>query len=235
MARPGGYGGGTRPRRPPLVNRVRPHLQAPLPQAPMPGAPPGAPAEQPAVDPYDYSADPILQQIRALGTQRVADAQAEAIRLRAQEAADWTDTQAQLGREQVERPRALTENLNRSNLFYSSEYGKQQSGLARQLAEDAAGAQRAHLGRLSGIESGLTETQRAAAEQGIGAEGEAAQRMRDRLGDLPLGGGPAHGTASRPAPRLNASPLAGALAGHVRARLAPRPRARRPLGGMGGI
>lgn len=170
----------------------------------------GAPPE---VDPYDYTTDPVLQRIKAFGAQRLADAQAAAIRARQVAQSDYGDVQARLGREQIERPRALTESLNKSNLFYSTEYGKQQTGLARTLAENAADEQRRHQERLAGIDQGVLDVERGVQGESMSAEEAAAERLRERLGDLPVG-------------RQERRPMPGA--GQVRPALAAR------LGGLGG-
>ena len=153
---------------------------------PMPHAGPGAAAPAPVPDPFDYSADPILQRIRALGQQRGADAEASATRLRQEAELDFSDAQNRLGRDEVEQPKRLTENLNRSNLFYSSEFGKQQGNLATGLLENRAAAGRRHNERLGGIESGLLGARRGIADDDIEAEEGAAGRLRDMLGDLPM-------------------------------------------------
>ncbi len=223
---------------PRLPSRPR-HNRPPLPQPGLPqgwrpqapGAPgaPGAPAAPaaPAVDPYDYSADPILQQIKALGAQRMADAQAAAIRARATETSDYGDVQARLGREQVEKPRELTENLNKGNLFYSSEFGKQQTSLSRALAENAAGEQRRHQERLAGIDQGVLGVEREVQGEGISAEEAAAERLRERLGDtqygIPTGG-------HKPIPGIGGG-VKSALAKRLRGKPAPqRPKPGQPPG-----
>lgn len=158
----------------------------PAPPAGAP-APPGGDGFQNAVDPYDYSADPILQQIRALGVQRMADAQAAAIRERATAEADWADTQASDTRDQTRMPRALIDSLSSHNLGYSSAGNTQQTDLARSLTEGAAAHQRAYQEQLSGIQGHLTDTERDVAAGNVSAEQDAAQRLQDRIGDTPVG------------------------------------------------
>jgi len=175
------------PRKSALLQRARQPIQHGGYQQ-KPGTPAvGAPGQPPEANPYDYSADPILQRIQALGESRFADAQAEAIRLRREAELDYGEVQQRLGRERVEKPRALTENLNQSGLFYSSHFGQEQSNLARSLLENEGVEQRKYQGRLSGIESGLLAARRSADEAGMDAEEEAAARLRERLGDLSLG------------------------------------------------
>src|SRR2546423_262222 len=74
-------------RRAPAAPRPRSH-----PNKPAPAAQPVAGALAGTADPYDASADPTLQRILALGQQRGADAEAEALRLRKQLAIDYGDT-----------------------------------------------------------------------------------------------------------------------------------------------
>lgn len=167
-------------------NLPRPYLPPGWQPQPEPG-PPGAPAPEPFVDPYDFSADPVLQRIMAIGARRRAEAQAQALAARTGEEADWRDVQARLGRERIERPKALTEDLNRGNLFYSTEFGKQQGALARNLLEQAAGAERSHLERLSEIETAQRGVEEGVEDDIAAAREEAAARLRDRLGDLPIG------------------------------------------------
>lgn len=218
--------GPTRPRRGRLP---RPRLPGAWQPQPEPGQQQGVNPGEPMQDPYDFSADPVLQRIMAMGERRRAEAQASALAARNTEEADWRDVQARLGREQVERPKALTENLNKGNLFYSSEFGTQQGNLARSLLEDAASAQRTHLGRLSDIESGQRGIEEGVEEDIASARESAAERMRERLGDLPLGG---NGQGIRPARGAPAtSRIAGMLGQHfgqgaARPVAQPRPTAR---------
>jgi hypothetical protein len=195
---------------------------------------PGAPGTDFGLaDPYDFSGDPMLQRIRALGQARLQDAEAAAINLRRQAELDYGDVQARLGRERVERPRALTNALNQQNLFYSGEFGRQQSNLARSLLENEAGEQRRYQERLGGIESGLLEARRGYEQSGLEAEEEAAERLRERLGDLSFqqqqGAAPAArgqlGRALRPV-----RPVGGIYRQRPRR---PRPP-QRPAGAIGG-
>lgn len=227
-------GVGNRPR--PRAGLPRPRIPASWRQQPAAGGVAQAPEE--LADPFDFSTDPILQRIQALGNRRRAEAQAAAGAARRQAEADWTDVQARLGREQVERPKALTENLNKGNLFYSSEFGKQQSDLARSLVEEAGAAQSAHQRRLGDIEAGLRDEEEDIESDLIGAQESAADRLRERLGDLPLGGqrrplggaprsrvaGMLQQRAAQGAPRMP-----GLSAGGLARR---RPRARPRLGGL---
>jgi hypothetical protein len=170
------------------------------PRTPAPSAPAPVTPQQPVVDPYDFSADPMLQRIRASLQARLQDAEAAAIRLRSEAELDYGDIQQKLGRERIEKPRALSNALNEQNLFYSGAFGKQQTDLARSLLETEAGAHRTHTGRLGEIETGLLGARRSHEEGSAEAEEEAAERLRERLGDLPM----------TPSP---VSPLARSLAG----------------------
>lgn len=214
----------TRPRRPVLP---RPRLPGSWRQMPgQPGQGPPALGAPPEVDPYDYSGDPVLQRIKAFGAQRLADAQAAAIRARGVAESDYGDVRARLGREQIDRPRALTESLNKGNLFYSSEYGKQQTDLSRNLAENAAAEQRRHQERLAGIDEGVLDVERGIQGESMSAEEAAAERLRERLGDLPVG-------RQGPRPVPGAGQVRPALASRLRGAPArPRPRPpRRQIGG----
>jgi len=218
--------------------------------APAPAAAPGA---APA-NPYDFSVDPILQRIKAFGEQSVRDAEAEALRYRKQLAIDYGDadlarslglddatiaaagsnalsTRAKLGRERVARPKALDEQLNdRDNLFYSGARIKQQGDLSTALLDQENTARGAVQGRFSDIESALTSARSAAAERNIGGEEDAADRLRERLGDRPYGPAApgALGPASRAAGRIRAPlPAARRAAGRIRP---PAAIARRGIG-----
>lgn len=204
------------------------------------GQPPPAPAGAPAgvVDPYDTSGDPTLQRILALGQQRKDDAEAEALRLRKQLAIDYGDSElarslgldeetiaaaaqnpfsriAKMRLNEVNKPRALDEGLG--NLFYSSTGNQRRSDLSSALLEDRANAERDVRGGLSGIENSLLATERDIQSGDISANEDAAQRLRDRLGDLPLGGGAATGGA----------PATGTVASALTRGAMPRPRAPR--------
>jgi hypothetical protein len=179
-------------------------------------APPGqAGPSDPYVDPYDFSTDPILQKIKAASQQRMADAQARAIRLRGEEDADYADVQRHLAKERVDKPRQLTESLNDQNLFYSGAFGKQQTELATSLLDNEASAQRTHDTRLGGINDWLLGSQRD--EESVVGEGEegAAGRLAERLGDLPI-------AARKP------GPLAGRAVKRIGAPARPLPRFKPP-------
>lgn len=226
---------------PGVGHRPRPRPQLPRPRIPAGwrprlGAGPGGGGGglgAPEADPYDYSADPLLQRMRAFGAQRLAEAQAAAIRARQVAESDYGNVQARLGRERVERPKALTESLNKGNLFYSSEFGKQQTDLSRVLAESAAEEQRRHQERLTGIEQGVLDVGREVEGENMSAEEAAAARLQERLGDQQF---------QQPQPRPVAGPVARALRGRTQGfrpgrpapRPRPRPRPRRPGGGYGG-
>jgi hypothetical protein len=172
-------------------------------------------AQPPAVDPYDFSMDPALQRIQALGQRTIAEAEADALRQRRQLALDYGDEQAarELGlseadiaaakanpfsvrakqaREAVERPRDLSANLSKANLGYSSAGVGQQMDLSRALLEDQSNAARAFQGATGGISQHLLEARRGVEEGNWQAQQEAAARRQEQMGDrsyAPAGGG----------------------------------------------
>lgn len=192
----------------------------------------------PYFDPYDPSLDPTLQRIRARGQARIAEAQAEALRLRREAALEYGDEglarelglsdadiaaardnpfsiRAKLAKARAEAPKQLDEDLNQQNLFYSGTRVARQSDLANSLLERESNAAGAIRSRLGDIQRGLTDTERDIEGENIGAEEDAAARLRDRLGDLQVG--PRAGPAG-------AAPIAHRVAGRIHA---PVPAARR--------
>jgi hypothetical protein len=189
--------------RAPIAQRLRnspliQHLLPPGAGAPAPGAP--------AVNPYDYSADPAYQRIRALGQRDVGDAEAQALAARKQLAIDQGDPSlapdeqtaaaaranpfsimAGLAKHRAEDPRALIEADNSQNLFYSSTAAKHQSDLVRSLLESETNARAQGRSAASQIGAGLLRARQGAADQLGQAQEEAAGRLRERLGDLPVG------------------------------------------------
>jgi hypothetical protein len=165
----------------------------------------GAPAS-PDVNPYDYSADAGYQRVRAIGQRDVGDAEAQALAARKQLAIDQGDPSlapdaqtaaaasanpfsimAGLAKHRAEDPRALTEADNSQNLFYSGAAAKHQSDLVRSLLESETNARAQGRSAASQIDSGLLQARQGAADQTAQAQEEAAGRLRDRLGDLPVG------------------------------------------------
>ena len=133
-----------------------------------------------------YESDPVLARIRAMGTQDVANARAEAEALRKQAiidsgltdvgaeigvdqstlqaaAANPFSTQATLQRTQQERGRQLDESMNQQNLFYGGHRATQLEDLARSGAQAQAGLQGDIRSLLGGINTGVTERETAAA------------------------------------------------------------------------
>jgi hypothetical protein len=149
----------------------------------------------------DYSADPILQQIRALAIRNEAAAQAQAGDSRRQAllsfgyvpGLDYGDAATaeaarqspfsvvqQLARTHGQRVRSLDENLNKSNLYYSSYRGQQLGNEATAYLGEQAGAQEKLQGILGSISSGLAGARQTEAERVAQAEQDAYQRALER-------------------------------------------------------
>ena len=225
--RPGEGGGGhpargiARAARAGLRRRVQ-HARAfhPAAMAMVPGGDAGGggqpPVQPPAVDPYDPSADPTLQRIRAFGAQQLAMAQAAAINARTQENADYGDVQAGDTRAQHDQPIALSAQQSRENLGYSSAGAVQQSDLSRALVATAAQHSREHQGRLQGIQDALTGVQQDVASNDIQAQQDAADRLREQLGNLPVGQQQGAGRNVAQHARARTGPAARAMAAAMR-------------------
>lgn len=186
-------------------------------------------AQQQPVDPYDFSSDPALLRIQALGQRTIAEAEADALRQRRQLALDYGDAQAarELGLSEadiaaaganpfsvrakqakaaVERPKELSANLSKANLGYSSAGATQQTDLATGLLEDQSNAARDFQGASGGIAQHLLEARRGVEEGNWQAQQDAATRRQEQMGDrsyAPAGGGEAE-----------APPIGQALARH---------------------
>jgi hypothetical protein len=177
---------------------------------PRRGAAAPAPAPQPAVDPYDFSMDPALQRIQALGQRTIAEAEADALRQRRQLALDYGDEQAarELGlseadiaaakanpfsvrakqaKEAIERPRELSGNLSKANLGYSSAGAGQQADLARSLLENQSNAARAFQAGAGSISQGLLGARRGVEEGNWQAVQDAATRRQEQMGERSYG------------------------------------------------
>lgn len=232
MAHPNEAGGGrprarARPRGGPAARALAHAVHhAPGFQPPAMQQPPAAEqVQQPPVDPYDPSADPTLQRIKAFGANRLAQAQAAAISSRQQAEADYADTQAADTRSQHDEPIALSAGQSKANLGYSSTGAQQQSDLSRALVATANQHQRDQQDRLNAIQGTLQGVQEDVAGQDIQAQQDAADRLRERLGDLSVGGaqggaGNVRGARARTGPAAQA---AAALARRQRGRHAPIP------------
>lgn len=205
----------------------------------------GAPGGQPAVDPYNFDADPVYQRVIAANQRRVQEAQANSLAARKQLAIDSGDESlapdeatrqaarnnpfslaAQFAKHAREQPRALTEQDNANNLFYSSAAGQHQSELAQQLLAEQAGNQAQTRGRLSDIESALRGEQQGAESDLLDAQQAAADRRQQQLGDLPVGQTqPAHGGG---APGAQQQAVTHSAFARARRQMAQRARAPRP-------
>lgn len=214
--------------------------------------PPGAvlaPPEQ-AVNPYDYSADAGYQRVRAIGERDVGNAQADALAQQKQLAIDQGDpslapdeqtaaaaranpfsVMAQLAKHRAEDPRALTEADNSQNLFYSGAAAKHQSDLVRSLLQQETDANSSARARMSDIQGGLLQARQSAADQTSQAQEEAAGRLRDRLGDLPVG---PQGNAAPGAPARAQSLIHQAVRDHIRRPRRPRQPGGHIAGAVGG-
>ena len=161
---------------------------------------------QGAVDPYDFSADPILQRVQALGERRSAEAEAQALAARRELAISSGDeslapdeetrlaahnnpfsTAALFARKAAEEPKALVAGLSKQNLGYGSEGAKQQSNLATALLGEQASNQAATRGHLSDINAALLSAQQGVQNDITDAQGAAADRLQTRIGDTPVG------------------------------------------------
>lgn len=211
--------GSRRPRSRFRITRPQRGLQLGQPDPSDPGA--GAPGQ--IEDPYNFESDPALQRIIALGQRRTAEAEARALARRKQLAIEFGDEsladdeatklaarnnpfsrRAQFEKAAREEPKALTENLNQGNLFYSSEFGKRQSDLAQNLLARQQAMQMEARGGVSDIDDELRGVREGVEETIFGAREDAADRMRERLGDLPMRrpGFQIRPGAGRPAPMI---------------------------------
>lgn len=202
-----GYGllnpGTTNPRVP--AKPAAPPAAAP-PPPPGPPAQPQPPTQQPFVwnpgpmpTTFDYSADPILQQITMQQGLAVQQAQSDALARQKADliaygdpnlamsllgdqgtaeaaAANPTSTLAQLAAQNKANVRDINESTNKQNLAYSSELGRQlglnQYGFLSNQAQAAAEEQ----ARLSQINSGVLSAKNSAADRLAQANSDAWQR-----------------------------------------------------------
>ena len=165
-----------------------------------------APTVQGATDPYDFSADPILQRVQALGARRTAEAEAAALAARRQLAIDTGDVslapdeetrqqalnnpfsvRAQFEKKAHDQPLQLAGQLSQQNLGYSSAGATQQSNLATSLLGEQASNQATERQALSGIEEALRQAREGAQNDITAAQEDAAARLQQRLGDTPVG------------------------------------------------
>src|SRR4051812_28576717 len=147
--------------------------------------------------PLDFSGDPILAQIRAYNTQNIANAEAAALARRkqaeigygydpnfqyedqsTQEAARQNpfSTLAQLLFNHGQRSDALTENLNKANLFYSGERIKQTGLEGRQYTLENANANSALQNLMGQIAQGVLDAKLQAQQSELGGEQAAYDR-----------------------------------------------------------
>lgn len=197
----------------------------------------GQSAQPPQTDPsmFDYSADPILQRIRALAQQHIAAAEAAATAARSQQlirygfapelaglydsgtrgaaAANPNSTLAVLQRSHEARSRNITNADNARNLFYSSTYGQHLGQEGQQyLGEQQSAADRLQQA-LGGISEGLAGARSTEQDRIAQAEEDAYQRALEfgmKYG-MPGGGGGSVAGAGRGVRPFH-SPIGRALA-----------------------
>ena len=154
----------------------------------------------------NYESDPVLARIRALNSQSVGDAEANATALRKQAVIDTglTDVGREIGlddstlqaaaanplsvsatlqREAALRGQQLDESLNAQNLFYSGYRGTQLAQLAQSQLEEQANLARDLRSALGGIDQGVLEARNAAALEEQAAIEEAAARAQQAAQD----------------------------------------------------
>jgi hypothetical protein len=200
----------------------------------------GTPDVPPEHDPFDLSADPILQRIRALSQRGRADAQAEAQRLISQLAIEYGDEEAggaaaaanpfsikkKLAEARVKEPRQLIESLNKENLFYSSTKDIKENDLLKDLLGRETSASNAYRGARGDISENLRRALLGYDESDAEALGGAEERLRDRYGDLPI----RRNRGANPPTNLGGL-VGGLIGGSPRPGVRPRPPKRRPIGG----
>lgn len=160
----------------------------------------GTGAQQPAPSyTFDYSTDPILQQINAQQTMVIAQSQADALaqqkaaliaygdpnlamsvlgdKLTADAAANNPDSAlAQLAAKNQSDTRDLTESENKSNLLYSSDYGYKSGLLQKAYLGSQANAAADVQGKLGTIGSQLLAAEQAAYDKEIQGQQDAYTR-----------------------------------------------------------
>lgn len=147
-----------------------------------------------------YDADPVLQQIRALGAMNVSQAEAAALSGKKEAAVRYGNpdivralgldegtvqaaagnpfsTTATLNFANAQQVRGLNENLNRSNLFYGTERGRQLSLQDRLYQEQTARAGDEFRKTISDLDAALLAAKMESEWQNAQAEGGAAWRM----------------------------------------------------------
>lgn len=147
----------------------------------------------------DYSADPILQQIRALTARNDASAQAGNLAARKQALESYGydpalkglygdpgtqgtaqqnpfSTLAILARAHTQRQTDLNQNYNKANLFYSSARGQALQNEGTQYLGEQAGAAQKLQDFLTGLASSLAAEQQGSQQQIVQAEEDAYNR-----------------------------------------------------------
>ena len=182
--------------------------------ATAPGAASGAPNA--AGSPFDYSADPILQQIRAAGQQQIASQEAATLAGQRRLLTDYGDpdlarsilgagdpagqaagqnpfsVRTNMKRSYDQGVGSLEEGLNKSNLFYSSTRGKELGNAATAYQGQQAGAARQVQDMLSELAAALVATRTGVSSEIAQAQAEAAQRAQEfalQYGIDPAAGG----------------------------------------------
>lgn len=173
--------------------------QSPYESSAAPAAQQGPPASATAPGGlYSYDADPVLNQIAALGVKQREQATADANKQRQQLAVEYGDPDlaarygdpalaaaaaqnpfsltAQLAYDYQQQQRALDEALNKQNLFYSGERIQQSGELERERSSQAAAIANALRGQLSGIDTGLASAFASADQNDLQAQIDAYNR-----------------------------------------------------------
>lgn len=169
---------------------------------PNPGAdytgPPSAPSSAAPMAIFDYTTDPILQQIQQLAIQSRADAETNALAAKKQLAIQYGDTAladqigdtntrqaaeqnpysvyGTLSKNQGRDTAGLDENLNKNNLYYSGARIVQQHDLADQYGQQRALAAGAEQTALGGIEQNRLSAYLAAHQNELQAHSDAYNR-----------------------------------------------------------
>jgi hypothetical protein len=214
------------------------------PTASPPRAAPAPPAQQPNTNPaaptvaYDYSADPVLNQIQAIGVQDRASAEANALRLKKQLAIDYGDpdlanqlgdtntaqaatdnpfsVRQQLATSYQRGQTGLEDQYNKANLFYGGARIKGLGDLANQYQGQLAGALGQEQSALGGIGDQLNTALSAANARDVQAQQDAANRaLQLALANGIDPGAGAWGSAVAPPP--GGTPLDGQVAASLAA------------------
>ncbi len=201
-----GYTGYQGPATPTNQGVTAPGAQPVTPVSQPPAAEPAQPTPAAAPPTYDYTTDPILQQIMASQQMAISQAQAQALaqqkqtliaygdpglamsllndKLTADAAAgNSTSTLAQLAAANASNVRGTNSAENKANLFYSSDRGYQ-LGLAQQAyLQNQSDASNAVQGTLGGISANLLAAEQAA----WNAEAQAQEDAYNRALQHPVG------------------------------------------------